>query len=146
MARIPFTAAIAITATIAVSACNRDEPQDKLKQAFDAGKQQSQQQAATEPARQPHPGDRNPLRRKLGDLQIRELFFGPDQTQGDWMAWLPCSQAHAGLPVEPGHRAYLKHCDALRDELLSRARGAGVADASADDVLDPRLSGARKEP
>lgn len=145
MARIPFTAAIAITATIAVSSCNRNEPQDKLKQAFDAGKQQSQQQAATDPARQPHPGDRNPLRRKLGDLQIRELFFGPDQTQGDWMAWLPCSQAHAGLPVSAADHVYLKRCDALRDYLLTRARSSGISDATADDVLDPRLSGARKE-
>lgn len=144
MARMPFNVTVALAAML-VAACNRDAPPDKLKQAYEAGQQQSQQQAATDPARQPHPGDRNPLRRKLGDLQIRELFFGPDQTQGDWVAWLPCSQAHAGLPVAEGHRAYLKRCDALRDELLERAQGAGFADATADDVLDPRLSGARKE-
>ncbi|MDZ4078502.1 MULTISPECIES: hypothetical protein [Hydrocarboniphaga] len=144
MARMPFNVTVALAAML-VAACNRDAPPDKLKQAYEAGEQQSQQQAATDPARQPHPGDRNPLRRKLGDLQIRELFFGPDQTQGDWVAWLPCSQAHAGLPVAEGHRAYLKRCDALRDELLERAQDAGFADATADDVLDPRLSGARKE-
>lgn len=146
MTRPFLSVAVAIAAAFGASACNRDQPQDALKDAFDAGKEQSQQQAAGDPARRPHPDDRNPLRRKLGDLQIRELFFGPDQTRGDWMAWLPCSQAHAGLPVEAGHRAYLKRCDALRAELLATARGAGFADATADDVLDPRLSGARKEP
>lgn len=146
MTRLCLSAAVAIAAVLVASACNRDQPQDALKDAFEAGKERSQQQAAGDPARQPHPDDRNPLRRKLGDLQIRELFFGPDQTRGDWMAWLPCTQAHAGLPVEAGHRAYLKRCDALRDDLLARARGAGFADATADDVLDPRLSGARKEP
>lgn len=144
MARMPLGVTVTLAAAL-VAACNRDAPQDKLKEAYEAGKQQSQQQAAADPARQPHPDDRNPLRRKLGDLQIRELFFGPDQTQGDWMAWLPCSQDHAGLPVADGHRSYLKRCDALRDELLKRAHGAGFADATADDVLDPRLSGARKE-
>jgi hypothetical protein len=146
MTRLPLTVSVAIAATLVASGCNRDQPQDALKDAFDAGKAHSQQQAAGDPARRPHPDDRNPLRRKLGDLQIRELFFGPDQTRGDWMAWLPCTQAHAGLPVEAGHRSYLKRCPALRDELLGRARDAGFADATADDVLDPRVSGARKEP
>lgn len=145
MRRMSASFVFAVATACLALACGREEPQDKLKAAFESGKRQSEQQAATDPARQPHPDDRNPLRRKLGDLAIRELFFGPEQTQGDWMAWLPCSQQHAGMPVAEGHRSYLKRCDALRDDLLSRARGAGFSDATADDVLDPQLTGARKE-
>ncbi len=98
-----------------------------------------------DPARQPHPGDPNPLRRKLGDLQIRELFFGATQTQGDWIAYLPCSQDKFGLPVAGPNRIYLKRCAALERYLLDKAHGAGFADATARDVLDPRISHASNQ-
>lgn len=141
MARTPLL----LTALLLV-ACGRGShaPRDKLRQALDAARQQSQQQAAADPARRPHPGDANPLRRKLDDLQIKQLFFGPSQTQGDWIAYLPCSQHDAGLPVAAANRIYLKRCPALQQYLLQRARAAGYADVTAKDVMDPRISGALK--
>lgn len=140
MARMPCFIAAVMAATFAVTACNREAPQDALKAAVDAGKQQSERQAAADPVRQVHADDKNPLRRKLGDLQIRELFFGLDQTEGDWMAWMPCTQQQAGLPVNPVNRVYLKRCDALRTHLLERAHNAGFTSATGDDVMDPRIS------
>lgn len=139
MARTPLLLVIVCL----ISGCDhRDAPQDKIKQAINAAERQSQQQAATDPARQPHPNDANPLRRKLGDLQIRELFFGKSQTQGDWIAYLPCSQSYAGIPVAAANRIYLKRCPALQQFLLTRARGAGFGNATAKDVMDVWISGA----
>ncbi len=139
MARTPlfvFTACL-------ISGCGHtDASQDRIKQAMNAAERQSQQQAAADPARQPHPGDTNLLRRKLGDLQIRELFFGTSQTQGDWIAYLPCSQSYAGMPIAAANRIYLKRCPALQQFLLTRARGAGFGDATAKDVMDVWISGA----
>ncbi|MDE0853914.1 MAG: hypothetical protein OSA97_05785 [Nevskia sp.] len=139
---------ISVMALVAVSllaACQRhSSSQDSLKQALDAAQAQSAQQATTDPARHAHPDDPNPLRRKLGDLEIRELFFGPTQTRGDWMAYLPCSQNYFGMPVAGPNRIYLKRCPALEQYLLGKARGAGFADAALKDVLDPRVSGAQR--
>jgi hypothetical protein len=126
-----------------LAACDQHETaQDKIKQAITAAERQSQQQAVADPARRAHPDDANPLRRRLGDLQIRELFFGASQTQGDWVAFLPCSQSCAGMPVAAANRIYLKRCPALQQYLLTRARGAGFADATVKDVMDARISGA----
>ena len=125
-----------------LAACGHGS-QDKLAHAIDAGRQQSEQQAAADPAQRPHPDDSNLLRRKLSDTQIWQLFFGPTQTQGDWIAYLPCTQSEAGLPVAPYNRIYLKRCPALQQYLLARARSAGFFDATARDVMDPRISGAR---
>ena len=147
MARTPRLLPLILLAVVLAGCGHGGSSQDKLGQAMDAARQQSQQQAAADPARQPHPGDPNPLRRKLGDLQIRELFFGVTQTQGDWMAYLPCSQTYAGLPVAGPNRIYLKRCPALQQFLLDKAHGAGFADATAKDVLDPRIShAAQAEP
>lgn len=127
---------------IAASGCGPSEPRDPLLAALESGKaaeeKQQEKLAAT------HSDDPNPLRRKLSDLQIRELFFGPDQIDGDWMAWMPCSQAKAGLPVQASAKVYLSSCDALTTDLLAKARAEGFSDVSADDVLDPRLTGAKK--
>jgi hypothetical protein len=129
---------------LAVAACGRGGgSQSGIDQAVDAAKRQSERQAAADPARQPHPGDANPLRRRLGDLQIRELFFGPTQTQGDWIAYLPCSQSYFGLPVAGANRIYLKRCPALEQYLLDRAHRNGFPEATARDVLDTRVSGAQ---
>ena len=126
-----------------LAGCSQHETaQDKIKQAMNAADRQSQQQAAADPKQQAHPDDANPLRRKLGDLQVRELFFGPSQTQGDWVAFLPCSQSYAGMPVAAANRIYLKRCPALQQYLLSRAQSAGFADATVKDVMDARISGA----
>ena len=144
MARTPCFIAAVMAVTFAASACNREEPQDGLKAAVDAGKQQSQRQAAADPVRQAHADDKNPLRRKLGDLQIRELLFGPDQTDGDWMAWMPCTQQQAGMPVNATNTIYLKRCGPLRNHLLARAHEAGFSTATGDDVMDPRISGAAR--
>jgi hypothetical protein len=139
MARTPLFVLI----TCLVTGCGHsDASQDKNKQAMNAAERQSQQQAAADPARQPHPGNANPLRRKLGDLQIRELFFGKSQTQGDWIAYLPCSQSYAGVPVAAANRIYLKRCPALQQFLLTRAHGAGFGDATVKDVMDVWISGA----
>lgn len=142
MARMPILRPLAAT-VLMLSACHHgDDAQDKLRQALDAGRQQAARQAAADPARQPHPGDANPLRRQLGDLQILELFFGPTQTQGDWIAYLPCSQAYFGMPVAGPNRIYLERCPALQQYLLDRAHRNGFPDATARDVLDTRISGA----
>ena len=140
MARTPLLLALPLLSAILAACGHGNASQDKLAQAMDAARQQSEQQAAGDPARQPHPGDPNPLRRKLGDLQIRELFFGATQTQGDWIAYLPCSQDKFGLPVAGPNRIYLKRCAALERYLLDKAHGAGFADATARDVLDPKIS------
>lgn len=130
--------------TLAVSACGHgNDSQDKLRQAIEAGRQQADAQAASNPAQQVHPGDDNPLRRKLSDLQILELFFGVSQTQGDWIAYLPCSEDRAGLRVAGPDRIYLKRCAALQRYLLNRAHANGFPDATVDNVMDPRISGAR---
>jgi len=143
MARMPLYPLLLVVALL-VQGCQRsNSSQDQLRQALAAGQQHADQQAAADPARQPHPDDANPLRRKLGDLQIRELFFGPTQTQGDWMAYLPCSQNYFGMPVAGPNRIYLKRCPALEQYLLGKAHGAGFGDATTRDVLDPRISGAR---
>jgi hypothetical protein len=141
MARMPgFIIAVAATALLGCG--HNDHSADPLRQAMDAARQQSEQQAATDPARQPHLDDPNPLRRKLGDGQIRELFFGVTQTQGDWIAYLPCSQQYAGMPVAQPNLLYLKRCPALQQYLLARAHAAGFADATVANVMDARISGA----
>ena len=138
MARTPL-----LILLLSLVGCNhQDSSKANIQQAVEAAREQSQLQADSDPTRRPHPEDHNPLRRKLGDLQIKEMFFGPNQTQGDWMAYLPCSQDFAGQPVAPPNRIYLKRCPALHQYLLSRARTAGFADATANDVMDVRLSGA----
>jgi hypothetical protein len=109
MARTPGFI-IAMTAAALLGCGHSDHSADQLKQAMDVARQQSEQQAVGDPARQAHPDDPNPLRRKLGDLQIRELFFGATQTQGDWIAYLPCSQQYAGMVVAQPNRLYLKRC------------------------------------
>jgi hypothetical protein len=145
MARTPLPLALLLPAVLLAGCGQGNHSQDQLGQAVDAARQQSERQAAADPARQPHPDDPNPLRRKLGDLQIKELFFGVTQTQGDWMAYLPCSQDYLGLPVAGPNRIYLKRCPALQQYLLGKAHGAGFGDASTRDVLDPRISGAKPE-
>ncbi|MDB5973312.1 MAG: hypothetical protein JWR07_72 [Nevskia sp.] len=145
MARMPLHLALPLLATMVAGCGHGDASQDKLVQAMDAARQQSEQQATADPARQPHPDDPNPLRRKLGDLQIRELFFGVTQTQGDWIAYLPCSQDKFGLPVAGSNRIYLNRCTSLEQYLLDKAHGAGFADATVRDVLDPRISHAAHE-
>ena len=145
MARTPLPLALLLPAALLAGCGHGNHSQDQLGQAVDVARQQSEQQAAADPARQPHPDDPNPLRRKLGDLQIKELFFGPTQTQGDWMAYLPCSQDLFGLAVAGPNRIYLKRCQALQQFLLAMAHGAGFADAGVREVLDPRISGAKQE-
>jgi len=144
MARTPvFNAAVLVVASLLGACHNQGEPSNgKVEQAIEIGRQQSQQQAASDPAQQPHPSDPNPLRRKLGDLQIRELFFGPSQTQGDWIAYLPCSQLYAGMTVAAANRIYLKRCLALQQYLLARAGAGGFHDVEVRDVMDPHISGA----
>ena len=71
------------------------------------------------------------------------MFFGPAQTQGDWIAYLPCSQSYFGLPVAEANRIYLKRCGALERYLLDRARRGGFPEATTRDVMDTRISGAR---
>ncbi|MDB5986954.1 MAG: hypothetical protein JWR16_2007 [Nevskia sp.] len=144
MARMPRLLAVPLLAAMIAGCGHGDTSQDKIAQAIDAGRRQSEQQAAADPARQPHPNDPNPLRRALGDLQIRELFFGPMQTQGDWIAYLPCSQQAAGMAVAPANRLYLKRCPTLQQTLLTRAHSAGFTDATAANVMDARISGAAK--
>ncbi len=147
MASTPLYRPILVVAVLFYGCHHSDDSQARLRRVLDTGRQQAEQQAAADPARQPHPNDANPLRRKLGDLQIRELFFGVTQTQGDWMAYLPCSQAYAGLPVAGPNKIYLKRCPALQQYLLDKAHGAGFADAAAKDVFDPRIShAAQAEP
>lgn len=146
MARMPIPAMLVAAAALLSGCHHEDDSADRLKHALEAAREQSAQQAAADPARQAHPGDSNPLRRQLGDLQIRELFFGPTQTQGDWMAYLPCSQSYFGMPVAGPNRVYLKRCPALEQYLLGKARNAGFADATLKDVLDPRISGAARGP
>jgi hypothetical protein len=142
MARTPLLLALLLPATLLGGCGQGNHSQDQFGQAVNAARQQSEQQAAADPARQPHPDDPNPLRRKLGDLQIRELFFGATQTQGDWIAYLPCSQDYFGLPVAGPNRIYLKRCPALEQYLLTKAHGAGFADVGIRQVFDPRISGA----
>ncbi|MFI4983271.1 MAG: hypothetical protein ACHQIO_23200 [Nevskiales bacterium] len=144
MARMPLPLTLLLPAAL-LAGCGQGHPQDQLGKAVAAAWQQSEQQAAADPARRPHPDDPNPLRRKLGDLQIKELFFGPTQTQGDWMAYLPCSQDYFGQPVAGPNRIYLKRCPALEQYLLAKAKGAGFAEANTRDVLDPRISGAAQD-
>lgn len=141
MARTPR---LLLVMLLAVAGCGRGSgSQGGIDQAVDAAKRQSERQAAADPARQPHPGDANPLRRRHGDLQIRELFFGPTQTQGDWIAYLPCLQSYFGLPVAQANRIYLKRCPALEQYLLDRAHKGGFPEATPRDVLDTRISGAQ---
>jgi hypothetical protein len=143
MARTPL-----FIAAILLVACGRgnDSSHDPIQQAIATAQRQSARQVAADPARQPHPSDGNPLRRKLGDLQIKELFFGPSQTQGDWIAYLPCSQNYAGMQVATANRIYLKRCPALQQYLLNRAHAAGYGEAAMKDVMDPRISGAVHAP
>jgi hypothetical protein len=145
MARTPLPLALLLPAALLAGCGQGNHSQDPLGQAVDAARQQSEQQAAADPARQPHPGDPNPLRRKLGDLQIKELFFGPTQTQGDWMAYLPCSQDYFGLPVAVPNRIYLKRCPALQQYLLGKAHSAGFAGASTRELAALRWKGRRRE-
>jgi hypothetical protein len=140
MARMPI---LMVFAAFAVVGCGHGKAGNGIDQAVDESRRQSEQQAGADPTRQPHSGDSNPLRRKLGDLQIRELFFGPTQTQGDWMAYLPCSQSYFGLPVAGPNRIYLKRCPALEQYLLDRAHRNGFPEATTRDVLDTRISGAQ---
>ena len=140
MARTPL---LILPLLLLATACGRGgSAQSGIDSAIDAAKRQSERQAAGDPARQPHPDDANPLRRKLGDLQIRELFFGATQTQGDWIAYLPCSQSYFGMPVAAANRVYLRRCPVLEQYLLDRAHRNGFPEATTRDVLDTRISGA----
>ncbi len=145
MARTPLPLALLLPAALLAGCGDGNHSQGQLGHAMDAARQQSELQAAADPTQQPHSDDANPLRRKLSDLQIKELFFGPTQTQGDWMAYLPCSQDYFRLAVAGPNRIYLKRCPALQQYLLAKAHGAGFADAGVREVLDPRISGAKQE-
>lgn len=128
--------------TIGVVGCGSSEPSDPLEAAMQAGKEAAAQEDKKQSAT--HPGDSNPLRRKLSDLEIRHLLFGPEQMDGNWMAWLPCSQVHAGMTVHPAAKVYLKDCDELERDLIAKARDAGFSTITTDHVLDPRLTRAQK--
>lgn len=132
----------AVLVTLAFTACGKSEPRDPLEAAMQAGKEAAAEQETKQA--KTHPGDSNPLRQKLSDLEIRELFFGPEQIEGDWMAWIPCSQAHSNLPVLPADKIYLKRCHALKTHLIAKARAAGFSNVNADHVLDPSLTGAQQ--
>lgn len=127
---------------IALSGCGKSEPRDPLEAAMQAGKEAAAKDAKKQA--ETHAGDSNPLRRKLSDLEIRQLFFGPEQMDGDWLAWLPCSQENAGMAVHPAAQVHLKHCEALKSDLLSKAHAAGFPEVTANDVLDPRLTRAKQ--
>ncbi len=128
---------------VGLAACDRDDSsRARVGAAIADGRDRADARAANDPARQPHPNDPNPLRRKFGDLDIRERFFGVSQTQGDWRAWRPCSQQANGLAVSAADRVFLSRCAALRDDLLAKAHAAGVPEAKTENVMDPQLSGA----
>ncbi|GAC1632192.1 MAG: hypothetical protein NVS9B10_26420 [Nevskia sp.] len=134
---------IVLVAASLLAACDRnDTNREHVDSALAQSRDHAAARAASDPARRPHPDDPNPLRRKLGDLDIRELFFGPSQTRGDWRAWRPCSQQANGLKVAAADQVMLSRCAALRGDLLAKAKAAGVPEATAENVLDPQLSGA----
>ena len=136
---------IVLVAVSLLAACDRS---DASRSRIDAVVAQDRNRAAAratgDPARRLHPDDPNPLRRKLSDLDIRELFFGTSQTRGDWRAWRPCSQQANGMAVAAADQVLLSRCAALRSDLLAKARAAGVPEATAENVMDPQLSGAAR--
>lgn len=77
-----------------------------------------------DPANQPHAGDPNPLRRALGDGPIIHGLLGRPSNS----LFVSCAKNHAAAG-----------CAALQQTLLQRAHAAGFTDATADDVLDPRM-------
>lgn len=140
------TAKILVAVGVALlAACDRsDTSREQIDAVISEGRDRASTRVIKDPARQPHPDDANPLRRVFCDLEIRELFFGKSQTRGDWRAWRPCSQQANGIPVAAADQGMLTRCAALSADLLAKAHAAGVSDATAADVMDPQLSGARR--
>lgn len=136
---------IILVATGLLAACDRsDASRSRIDAVVAQDRDRAAARAASDPARRPHPDDPNPLRRKFGDLDIRELFFGRSQTQGDWRAWRPCSQQANGLAVAAADQVMLSRCAALRSDLLTKAKASGIPEATVENVMDPQLSGAAR--